>query len=407
MGQLMIDRHGGARLKYNLFVQPEEPDVKNGLWIQTPSEKGFKDVILKNNYTIAGTFNSPNGGEIPASAISEPYMVAISPVINGNIGFYVHDSAIDEGTNGPLIYNISTKTWQLHIINYHLHRNPYFFFRGKFYHSSGAPMYNMETLSSEVDATFTNGQLVPKISVLYQQILGADDRYLYYSDTSTNHFIIYNPDDESSITLGTTYSSAWYAKFITFKDTVIVFRSSSSVPTLRINNQTGTVSDGAKFPVSETISCTAAIGGKGYIFTNDKNLYTYDFDTDTFSLMDTFEGNVSGTPYLVPNGNELLLFFWNSSSSCFTAGTLVNLTSEAQKNGGLCLLAGTKHAFLLINSDKAIFQMHQYTAALTASNSYKKPTIDFSINDAWYYDTDFREYPTYVGDGTQWSKFKN
>ena len=55
MGQVIKSAGGGVPLKYNLFVQPEEPATKDGLWIQAP-EKGFKDVIIKDSFMRAGFF---------------------------------------------------------------------------------------------------------------------------------------------------------------------------------------------------------------------------------------------------------------------------------------------------------------------------------------------------------------
>lgn len=55
MGQVLLGGRGGARLKYNLFVQPDEPTIKDGLWIKAPEKKRIRSIVAKDNFFIANT----------------------------------------------------------------------------------------------------------------------------------------------------------------------------------------------------------------------------------------------------------------------------------------------------------------------------------------------------------------
>lgn len=55
MGKIFKNSNGGARLKRNLFVQPDEPKVKDGLWIKAPEKKRIRSIVAKDNFFIANT----------------------------------------------------------------------------------------------------------------------------------------------------------------------------------------------------------------------------------------------------------------------------------------------------------------------------------------------------------------
>ncbi|QNO17687.1 hypothetical protein [Caproicibacterium amylolyticum] len=94
-----------------------------------------------------------------------------------------------------------------------------------------------------------------------------------------------------------------------------------------------------------------------------------------------------------------------TSTTCLTGQFA--LESQAEPANTLCLLKGIKNQFWVLGTEKLMKALPKNSADILNSEYYSAPKPDFSIDDAWYYDTDFREYPTYIGDGTQWTKIKN
>jgi len=119
MPNIMKTGGGSGGLKYNLFCQPTEPKVKDGIWVQSPTN--FTDVEVDTDFTISSVWRDIS--EMPASALSgtnrvPSYIIGTASIFNDNdIRFFAHKNL----SNGNGVaqsayeysYNITTKVYTL------------------------------------------------------------------------------------------------------------------------------------------------------------------------------------------------------------------------------------------------------------------------------------------------------
>ena len=137
-------------------------------------------------------------------------------------------------------------------------------------------------------------------------------------------------------------------------------------------------------------------------------IYSYNLDTNTYTTWDSAPTTNYYEWMVEALGHGLLLLGKTTSATTDNMSEIKQFvqTSEAQQSGTLCILTGSAHPFKILNIKALLTHLPKYTNAPVQSNMYHAED-DFSLHDAWYYDTDFREYPTYIGDGAKWTKIKN
>lgn len=460
MGQVIKSAGGGVPLKYNLFVQPEEPAIKDGLWIQAP-EKGFKDVIIKDSFMRAGFFAADADCEFapsldnlmpPAGASGfATYNLAIWAQCVNNAVYYIYEFANSSYSDwaGVALYKqeigkdrnqITGPIWYMNMVTYTNTRPTKYCVLVKdnviyvdAYNTNTGTYICKARYNIYTESAITNGE---EMYFPYKTIpFGAIGDSMYYiAPTSSSgwdaNFMRANLATQTSEKVGSISDyngfSEGYDLNSVLGDKVYMFIRQGGVWCFNATTGTKTILNGAEpwlsgsggmYPMKSVIQ-----GHNIFMFSSDDlKMYSYNIDTNTYTAWDNLTGRglygVSGSPSGRNNlieipGHGLLVastMHYNSTNpSPVVTRPMFQFvqTSEAQKSGSLCILTGSKHPFKILNIQALLTCLHKYTNAPVQSDMYHAED-DFSLHDAWYYDTDFREYPTYIGNGSTWTKIKN
>lgn len=426
MGQLMIGGRSGARLKYNLFVQPDEPDVKNGLWIKTPSAVSISDVLLKGSYVRTGHFSADTDSpfsQIPSNSYTQggDFMGNVDAVSDGHIYLgFAHGSYPSSGY--LLDYNLKTNTiTNLGTAGFYIGGSIYNF-QGIIVDGNGTPRYNLNTKTASGYPATTYPCVTSSVSYGYSYACACDNERVYIARTDATDMRVWTPTGGSSGTYTDLFTSTSLPEKPHFHNSIIVggklYVFSQTYGTRILNLSAGTVTTGANNP---TNFCFLGYGQGGYplkigaeififgLLSNISNTYamiSYNTETDTFTVYDSTKNYYKLFTYFSGKGILCNTFPTTTTSTTCLTGQFA-LESQAEPANTLCLLKGIKNQFWVLGTEKLMKALPKNSADILNSEYYSAPKPDFSIDDAWYYDTDFREYPTYIGDGTQWTKIKN
>lgn len=483
MSQAIICGCGGVRLKYNLFVQPEEPEVKDGLWIQTPSEKGFKDVIIKPNFLIAGALAANDVSEFksPESPVNLYDCTLCNIAYNG----FLYGAQFGLTNSTILIFRLNAFTGERETLT--TIPGPSTIDSGDFYNnanisyvhnvmyyvyptSSGVvmkPIYDMQAgvLAETEDLptlTFTmlfygyssSGEM-PYFVKNYKN----DKALLLHSeDTTYLHVHILNLITQTvestfkaiamtgsglNTSLGVfDFPTSLYNNSARITDNCSVIGDIAYLVTAAgiapINLATETTGDLIPYPTgffsstypsdvtSATMRKVITVGDKIYIIAaKDKKRYSvytpvgplnstiWEFspDTNTFTkIEETPAGFVANLAAYVPDHGIYLYCLGIDSDgqkSNYIETKQFSMISENQPNETLCLQSGYGNHIRLFNIPKLASNLPKYSNAPRATENGYENSFDFHFNDAWYYDSDFHKFPTYIGDGMKWTKIKN
>lgn len=444
MGQLLVGGRGGARLKYNLFVQPDEPDVKDGLWIKTSNQKGFNDVVMRASFNQVGTFDSKylnnDGGYASLNLI--------------NIGGYLYAFGGSRWTSQNATkarniykYSLTQDTWELEQAGV----SPLFptgvkvdnsiYLMGGAKGSSPAPYVGLDTAIVYNPYTKTISQL-PQMPVCVYCASGCSiDKTIYvgigygqegYNGTSgwisgqySLHPFSYNTSTQtyailtSPVTSGMLHLVSVSDELYAFIGFVVSPTSTKDFVYYKYSFDTQTWNQITAEFINDTLYTHAISeatgigvvennlyfsGATGYADSGDKETFTLNVKTNgiaTIAVPDDVTGgravgmcNVNGILYIRFNDNA------NLKSFCMLPVEPVNLL-----DGTLAIRTGGTYKIRLLDDSKLLSQLKKFSSDLITEKM--KAEKYWSFSDAWLYTTDFQPYPTYIGDGTQWTKIKN
>lgn len=466
---------GGTHLRYNLFVQPDEPRVKDGLWIKAPVTKGFKDVVIKPNFFRANTIVNDSVSEFKKGNCVK-ITAAYSKVYKGKYIYYmVPEFYPTSGYCYPKVYrlNVFTDTSELVYTcpdkvsvssdadSWHYTLEPYFI-NDVIYLAEGngtniilQKLYNMqnETVMYTDSATYTVLNLgfnfnssgnCGHFALDYKEnetLFFASDSYYSYVrmksynwDTKTVTERI--PASKVPGGLDLTYIGinylGWNSNgFHVYDDTLYIIprpyqTDAKNCYTFNLLTDTlSIISNAVPWAVGSSTSIlkTELIGAKIYCFycsqsssylaggTYNSSVYIYDIATGVFTYFgDLPSAFVVSLARYVPDHGIFMQCLGSSSGSISSSNAPYNkqltFTSESQSENTLCLQNGSTYPMRVLNVEGLTKTLTKYTDNPIAQNEFHRDK-DFSISDAWMYTNDFQYYPTYVGNGTAWTKVKN
>ncbi|QNO17688.1 hypothetical protein [Caproicibacterium amylolyticum] len=258
MGQLMIGGGSGARLKYNLFVQPEEPDVKNGLWIKTPSAVSVSDVLLKGSYVRTGHFSADTDSpfsQIPSNSYTQggDFMGNVDAVSDGHIYLgFAHGSYPSSGY--LLDYNLKTNTiTNLGTAGFYIGGSIYNF-QGIIVDGNGTPRYNLNTKTASGYPATTYPCVTSSVSYGYSYACACDNERVYIARTDATDMRVGPQLAEVQEHIQTFVTSTSLPEKPHFHNSIIVggklYVFSQTYGTRILNLSTGTVTTGASNPTN-------------------------------------------------------------------------------------------------------------------------------------------------------------
>lgn len=408
---------GGSKTDLNLFCQPDEPVIKEGLWIKTSTKQSINNIINKSSYVIGGTWRASNA--IPNFPYFNSSIIESAAYLKNKIFYLVRQSGADSNGSLPTyiaIYDFSTKT-------YTTKSGPTLqggnasgmgaVYKGGFLTSDGVSIIgyvygiganglyvtrkkivvNPDTL--EITVSDTSLQL--EINVKFGAAAGK-----YYTGFTTDEGLTVYSVDLSTFISTQEYlldeghtSYFYYAVGCVYNNklyfAICPYYPSSYTTTLRIydfaTHTVTTRTSNYSFWV-QPYSLMVAYQGSIYMSrgTNSSpattpELFSYSISTGTFALL-------PGAPLSIYQLFAIGTHLVGTSYSTSTPVQCYDFISESLTSNALTLLDGINYKIALIKSGK-ISSLYSF------------------FNNAWWYDADFEEYPTYIGNGAAFIKIKN
>lgn len=417
---------GGAQIPLNLFVQPDEPVTKEGVWIQTPEKNSIKNIISKDSFVLGGSLRSPN--TIPAESTFTFFHI----YYGGKIYFLKADVNSYRITFSVLAFDLSTYTMSTlantfqtadgteyspgcstvmsAVINgvptfYVLYRLSTSYYTAKILVDVENQSISQDDVSNIADFTIYNSRFIGRDGIycylasftssgsyvytldIYQYntvtetltllktfSISTSETHVYYNATVYNNKLYYNLTASTGTISGFNYGPYEYDIDSGSTASHFVYLSGAYIPSYTLGKQIRNLGYQNKLIYFTTPANTSTL--------SNMQLCLFDLDTDTFSLVplqSAFEYTISE---LI--GSSL---FAGVISSTYSSD-IYDFESETLSENTLAVLNGSLYKCTLVKTT-----LINYLRTLFA--------------DIWWYDTNFEEYPTYIGDGSAWNKIKN
>lgn len=416
---------GGAQIPLNLFVQPDEPTKKDGIWIEAPEKHSVTRITDKNSFTIGGeirtyddTLNIIDTGYSTVTNLAR--FVQLS--YDGDI-YQVRGSVAD--TNNTLFFNIYR--WD-HTTNTRV--SVYYHTMLLSGHASSITAViaciSGTTLYAAVSCTYngTFGTIICSFDLETQTGTTAED--------TSNDLL----SGEGGSTIGAyTYPSGqigYNGKIVYF---VLRLQTSTTYYTRLHSFNFDTNTHTERIISSNTSSLANEKSLSAGVLVDDKIYYQCFIDLSYILNAIRIFDVATGTETLQFIGGELLkpsiygiTAYQNKIYLHFTDGYLHEFEIGVWTNRTISTFAITIVAVIQIGTSLAVLdssghiQYYDFESETLAKNTFaildgisrntelistSKMNTPFRFQDAWWYSTDFNEYPTYIGDGSTWTKYKN
>lgn len=412
---------GGGGVKLNLFAQPDEPPEKEGLWVQTPEKHAVKQITTRDEtFAISGEWDNISFSDgLGRAEFSKSYYVF--------------------GTKAFILYqDINPDPDGFHAV-----------------------VFDSVTKTSTIVHTF-NGNSIECTKVMYKMMDGESSvlemRYIedaysgYYIQRATfnfdtNEFVV---TDNSSLFNENPFSYSQYCAtaFAGTDSDGFTYWIYNKYPqsengedgfgVAKVDFVTNTRSLISTFSNSPSITSTGGDPSPGFIFdkiicmrlgtsrTDNTKGHFYRIDTTTHAVTDLgLHDGYGGRDIVCATSGKVFFPFSERRLSIYdiATNTWANTPSASTGVDGRIFIGFPDKVCALSagfgsgsNTYHIISETLQSNVlAITNGRSYRTKiitttninAIPFWFANVWWYDTDFREYPTYIGDGTQWNKIKN
>jgi len=360
-----INTSGGSAGKLNVYTQMTEPSKKEGIWIQCDSKYDGVEIPKCDNKG----FYLLQEYDFPDNSITR----GITAVIGTDIwiscdttGFVKYDTLTnkytDVGTNNSIYYGTTASVGtDIYIVG-----------EG----SSHVGLFKYNTLTGEETYMKTvpynfNGGCVGTIGTDLYLFGPGKNTYKYntLTDTYTKlKDIPYNFTNECLVVIGT--------------DIYLFFNDTSTKYCYKYNTTNNTYTKLKNIPFNFWLGSVANIKEYIYMISSYDN-YIYNITTNTYTKMEYFprcvidaDINIIGTSMYV------LGDIYNDCAFKYTPFDSIEV--DEYKEDTIYIASGKNYIAKLIGTSKMAF------------------------NDIWLYKNNkLQEYPTYVGNGTSWTKIKN
>lgn len=404
----------GAKL--NLFVQPDEPTVKDGLWIQAPEKHPVKRVVTRDaSFAVRGEWDNirlsePTGrAEFSKSYFAYGQKVFLMYADNNNSN-RTYAAVFNNDTNTFTILNTNVRC-NANMLMYKFDLSTHvLYIRGTYYVTSDQYNYaeftfnfdtNVFTVGATSQAGSTNPYAVP--STYYDTSIAGTD-----------------PD-------GNTYwcHESYHVSSTPYQVQFAVRRA---------NYNTNTFSYVASHTTSETLKPHGE-APMGALF--DRNVYFYlcagkyyTVDIDSGAVTDISSGGealadyrslacaTSGQVFFCSESTANTLQIYNIATGTWSRTPAADMAVNGRLlfglsdrvlvfSGGLGGSSNTYHIIseILANNTLALVNGRSYKCNVITTSQIN--ALRYTLANAWWYDTDFHEYPTYIGNGTAFTKIKN
>lgn len=369
----------------DVFVQKEEPDVKNGVWLN--SDKSFNKIDILTNYQETEEWQE-------AQKISDMSGINVSNMLTCNNTVYL--------ITNSTIYSYDVKNNIVNAVISDLNIQQSFIYNDTIYYINSEYLsetseynhriYKVEGISSSEIYTFTNGGGdIQRICVVEDLLYMFKQKKIYTYSFLTEEFNTINVTLEPPFSYFNSGNALYYNGYI-----YLMGNNNSSNATqsykFDVNLQTLTKLTNVPYSCYGCVECL--IGNKIYIMGSNnanayKKFYIYDIETDTYEQQDDVVYEVySGCGLYVDN---TLLVYSNRNQYLQKLAFSTNLVYDENT---VCIIDGNTYKTKLLNYDEA---------KISGDLLYK-------FDDVKYFDTTTGiddSISTYYGDGEKWVKFKN
>ena len=379
--------------KPNIFVQENEPNTKKGIWLQT--NKQLEHIYGDDDIFIAGEWK-PDGRykDIPYEFYNS------SAVVVGTDVYLLGSSMY---TRYAYKYNTLTDTYT------RLTDIPYVFL---FYNGSAVAIgtdiylfggsgnstyaYKYNTLTN----TYTQLTNIPYDFVNSSVAAVGTDVYLFGSGNGSysTYAYKYNTLTDTYTRLTNMPYGFWTGSAVTIGTDVYLFGGSNNTYTYKYNTLTDTYTQLTNIPYNFVSGSAVAVGANIYLFGSAYNssYYTYAYKYNT--LTDTYT-QLTNIPYN---------FYRGSAVAVGTDAYLFGGEANKRKVQVYALESSTYANNSVVIAQGRYYQTG-YGIELYNDDLFSLPML-YAFADAWFYTTEdgiITDIPTYYGDGTQWTNFKN
>ena len=381
----------GGSSQFNAFVQPTEPTVKKGLWIERANAT-IKHFYGDDNIYFADEWITDRYADIPY-----PFMGG-AVGINGDI--YLFGSSNASYYRYAYKYNISTNTYtRLTDIPYDYRDGStvaigtdIYLFGGR----AGNSAYKYNTLTD----TYTQLTDVPYTMVFSGIVAIGTDIYLFGSGngSASQYAYKYNTLTDAYTNLKNVPVSYFDGATVAVGTDVYLFDGSGSYGTYvyRYDTLTNTYTR----LTNRTVSSSSKVMGAVVIGT-DIYLFGGGDTPNQFAIYDTLTDTYTTQPNLPISSTYFVAIYMSDNIYLLSAGSNAKIQC-------LPLVTKSYKKYSLVVAQGIYYNRTNLTELFTLANA-ETPVLN-GIVDAWYVNGDGEietNLPTYYGDGTQWIKIKN
>jgi hypothetical protein len=386
----------------NVFIQPDEPDTKDGIWIQTDKLYPYDNIIVDDEIIvpykwqvpavktpIKGIYNSSSKGNL---TISNGASVVI---IDGMLYIYA---------NGGLVkYDLKTQSSGANYVNtyassYYASKplttdGQYIYYFNTISSNSNMMRYNVETSTSEVAGRPSTGYGFSEIAY------SAFDDLIYMRDSYTIY--AYSVAENAHKRVWSYHNipcSSYGTKILPLGDKILVMSS---------NNQSFLIDIVNNYTITQTPEAVKKVKASSTASVVDMGEYFYVFEgltSVTKYNKTTFEQEDVTSLFADENAEPIYnIFRYNDEFYSFMG--------PATKEVYLCRMetTGTQYDSNAVVVVQAPISKGEYNVSLW-TYPFIKGGLKQSFYDAFYYNIEEglkKGYPTYYGNGENWIKFKN
>lgn len=441
---------GGEPLKLNIYCQPDEPERKDGIWIQSPNKVSSYKIDLRKYFAQVGNFLGKTGYQSTRLALHGDND---NDKFHRYYGRYLWRPIVGNGhiffVNAQRYYHV---TWPTNGEHTYLDKfnkeNKAFSYELIFQPDEG----NSGSKANNVWSGNTNFFEFDDYMYIYCRFYWYDS----YSGKRLESYLVNKYDKKGVLlsssdtktdqlpfdifVLGTVRQEIYALKAATWVKTIAPLISATELYKVTLNGLTPTVTYYDTIPSVYASQRTTAIYDSYLYFVTKTQLIKYNTATkesETYTLPFTY--SIAPTIYTVGGQificcmslveKQTYLFdidsklfsrlphddthsYYHASLMCADKGKLlifppryVNESSEVSSDLDVTQFDITKD--ILKNGTVALEDNPIYDAKLYESID-KKLYIRGLFGDVWLYeDGDYQDYPTYVGNGVSWRKVKN
>jgi hypothetical protein len=384
--------------KNNIFIQEEEPEIKEGIWVKTNktiAEKEIKNLEYKTNWSVSET--------------PTPYMSSYQRVIKVGDYLYIFGGRGSAGTTIQNFYRYNLKTHTTEDLT----DIPDTYTRGCGVGCVGTDIYIFGGLSQQGNLTFTGrGLKYDTLTDTFTTIASVPLSYgdMLFTTVGTDIYLIggsTNGDNSGTITTVYKYDTLTdtYTQMancpkairvgvaVTIGTDIYIFNgySSSGFVTYayQYNTLTNSYTTRATLPKKYGHNMGGLIGNDvyligGYDGSGRNYIYKYDVAKNTFTQMDN-------APYVIFNSG-----YWSDGENLYIVGgqTTGGLLDDIVTYSLTDIEEHTENTLIISTNNKTHKSKINETTSVSYENVYLYDTNDSST----------KIIESYNGNGTEWTK---